>query len=99
MLGSQNYQQEVDIWSLGCTFTEILNKEMAFQGQGEFAILIDIVEKIGVDEDWNSLKDCPNYMEFENFEPKKKLFNNENIYQEIILKMLKLNPKKRISIQ
>jgi len=32
MLSSSNYGKPVDIWSLGCTFAELINKKVLFNG-------------------------------------------------------------------
>ena len=35
LLGSKNYTTSVDIWSVGCIFAEIVNRQALFAGQDE----------------------------------------------------------------
>jgi len=35
LLGSKNYTTSVDIWSVGCIFAEIVNRQALFAGQDD----------------------------------------------------------------
>ena len=46
LMNSQNYNEKVDIWSVGCIFAEILIGEPIFKGTGEVTQLLKINEII-----------------------------------------------------
>jgi cell division cycle 2-like protein len=42
--GSENYDYNIDIWSLGCIFGEMVSKKYIFYGENEFEILNNILK-------------------------------------------------------
>jgi len=42
--GSENYEYNIDIWSLGCIFGEMISKKYIFYGENEFEILNNILK-------------------------------------------------------
>ena len=61
LLGETLYGPEVDMWSLGCMFAEILNLEVLFQGQGEVDQLNRIFKLLGVPNggNWEGFEKLP----------------------------------------
>ena len=46
LLGAKEYTTAVDIWSIGCIFGEIVNKEPLFPGKGDIDQLTKVVYRI-----------------------------------------------------
>ena len=42
--GSEDYEYNIDIWSLGCIFGEMISKKYIFYGENEFEILNNILK-------------------------------------------------------
>jgi serine/threonine protein kinase len=42
-IGTDNYDNKIDIWSLGCIFVEIISKKVPFNGKNDFEILNNIL--------------------------------------------------------
>lgn len=55
LLGAEKYGTEIDMWSIGCIFGELLTKEPLLQGKNE----VDQVSKVGVN---SCLLKCPELM-------------------------------------
>ena len=47
MLSSQNYTKAVDIWSLGCTFAELLTRTVLFKAENYIKAIKMIFEILG----------------------------------------------------
>ncbi|OAF71409.1 hypothetical protein A3Q56_00810 [Intoshia linei] len=45
-----NYNEKVDIWSIGCILIELINGKKLFKGRNELDIMKDIIKKIGYPE-------------------------------------------------
>ncbi|KAI9848365.1 MAG: hypothetical protein M1838_000551 [Thelocarpon superellum] len=67
LLGAEQYGREVDLWSVGCIFGELLTKEPLLQGKNEVDQLSKarraaIFELCGIptDENWPGFKRLPN---------------------------------------
>ncbi|KAI9673398.1 MAG: hypothetical protein M1817_002860 [Caeruleum heppii] len=62
LLGAEKYGKEVDMWSIGCIFGELLTKEPLLQGKNEVDQLSKIFELCGIptEEDWPGFKRLPN---------------------------------------
>ncbi|KAL8715070.1 MAG: hypothetical protein Q9220_001027 [cf. Caloplaca sp. 1 TL-2023] len=62
LLGADKYGAEVDLWSVGCIFGELLTKEPLLQGKNEVDQLSKIFELCGIptEETWPSFKRLPN---------------------------------------
>ncbi|KAL8970483.1 MAG: hypothetical protein Q9183_001503 [Haloplaca sp. 2 TL-2023] len=62
LLGADKYGAEVDMWSVGCVFGELLLKAPLLQGKNEVDQLSKIFELCGVptEESWPSFKRLPN---------------------------------------
>jgi cell division cycle 2-like protein len=62
LLGTENYSTEIDIWSLGCIFGELLIKEPILQGKNEVDELSKIFALCGLptDKTWPAFYRLPN---------------------------------------
>ncbi|EON64846.1 CMGC/CDK protein kinase [Coniosporium apollinis CBS 100218] len=62
LLGADKYDRAIDMWSLGCIFGELLNKEPLLQGKNEVDELSKIFELCGIptEETWPGFKRLPN---------------------------------------
>merc|ERR1719491_312339 len=62
LFGESMYGPEVDMWSIGCIFGEILQKDAIMQGQGELDQIDRIFKLIGSpnDDSWPGFTSLPN---------------------------------------
>jgi len=62
LFGQSFYGPEVDVWSIGCIFGELLKKEAMMQGQGELDQIDKIFKMIGSpnEETWPDFASLPN---------------------------------------
>jgi len=62
MFGETVYGPEVDMWSVGCIFGELLKKDAILQGQGEMDQINSIFKLVGApdEENWPEFTDLPN---------------------------------------
>ncbi|KAI5852441.1 kinase-like domain-containing protein, partial [Morchella snyderi] len=62
LLGATTYGPEVDMWSIGCIFGELLLKEPLLQGKNEVDQLAKIFDLCGIptDETWPAFRKLPN---------------------------------------
>ena len=109
IFGSKNYGPEIDIWSVGCVFSELLKGIPPFKGKDEVDQMIKICEKLGTptDNNWKEARSLPNFLQF----CPKKIYPNvfSNDYKDcdyanitcmnLLSRMLKLNPKERITVE
>ncbi|XP_043706272.1 cyclin-dependent kinase F-1-like [Telopea speciosissima] len=63
LYGSTAYGQEIDLWSLGCTFAELLNLEPLFPGTSDIDQLGRIMNVLGNlnEETWKGCSRLPDY--------------------------------------
>eukprot|EP01155_Anaeramoeba_flamelloides_P049347 Anaeramoba_flamelloidesc41513_g1_i1.p1 GENE.c41513_g1_i1~~c41513_g1_i1.p1 ORF type:complete len:186 (-),score=33.52 c41513_g1_i1:395-952(-) len=61
LLGAKTYGPEIDMWSVGCVFAELLNKEPLFPGNGELDQLDKIFRLLGTANEkiWPGFNDLP----------------------------------------
>ncbi|KAI8634961.1 Pkinase-domain-containing protein [Xylariaceae sp. FL1651] len=62
LLGTRTYGPEIDTWSMGCIFGELLTREPLLQGKNEVDELTKIFELCGIptDESWPGFRRLPN---------------------------------------
>ncbi|EEQ92022.1 CMGC/CDK protein kinase [Blastomyces dermatitidis ER-3] len=62
LLGADKYGPEIDMWSIGCIFGELLTKEPLFQGKNEVEQLSKIFALTGppTTQTWPSFRSLPN---------------------------------------
>lgn len=109
LLGSQNYNTSVDIWSIGCIFVELITQEVLFPGDKEAKQIELIYEKCGT-PDLITWSEVEKYKYFQDLRPKRYIERRLKQYLiqkrdvdeytlDLIDKMLALNPKNRISAE
>jgi len=62
LLGAEDYGFEIDVWSIGCIFAELLTREPIFQGKNEVGQLSAIFNVLGTPtrESWPGFRSLPN---------------------------------------
>ena len=74
LMGSKVYSTQVDMWSVGCIFAEMITNKPLFQGASEEDQLDKIFKLVGTPdtEVWTTMKDLPLYKEdFPKYDPKE----------------------------
>ena len=110
LLGSREYGPEIDIWSIGCVFCELLTGVILFkENNSEKDQLNKIFSICGTPDEkkWPGITKMPYWKEFwqktayknslrENFKDNKFV---DDITFDLIQKLLELNPKNRITAE
>ena len=110
LLGASDYGPEIDIWSIGCVFCELLTGNILFkENSNEKDQLNKIFSICGTPDEkkwpgvtklpfWNKLSQKTNYKNClrENFKDNKLI---DEVTFDLIQKMLQLNPKERITAE
>ena len=108
LLGSKNYATSIDIWSIGCIFAEMATGKQLFMGKNNYDQLKKIFHIRGTPNERNypGLEDLPEWgsdeYQFENYpeeDIKKYVSKLDNDGIDLLLKMLQLDPDKRISAE
>jgi cell division cycle 2-like protein len=62
LLGAEEYGFEIDVWSVGCVFAELLTREPLFQGKHEVDQVYKIFDVLGKpnSESWPGFRSLPN---------------------------------------
>lgn len=62
LLGAEEYGFEIDIWSIGCVFAELITREPVFQGKNEVSQLSEIFNLLGMPstKTWPDFRTLPN---------------------------------------
>ncbi|KAJ3073134.1 hypothetical protein HDU98_002170 [Podochytrium sp. JEL0797] len=104
LLGAKEYTTAIDMWSVGCIFAELVNKEPLAPGQGEIDQLSKIFKLLGnpSEQVWPGFSNLPNAKSF-NF--KHQPFNNLKLRFpsltangiDLMQKLLTYDPKQRIT--
>ena len=107
MLSSHHYSKKIDVWSIGCTFAELLSKKFLFPGENYIAQIKLIIDVLGSpkpeDLDFITNSSAKSFvLQFKNVKPKNfedilKYDNKEAI--DLVKHMLVFNPDKRYSIE
>ena len=105
LLGQKQYALAVDVWSVGCIFSEMYKKTPLFKGDSEIDQIFKIFSLQGTPSafEWPEVYKMPEFKKsFPRF--KKKDFNKEFECmsveaRDLLEKMLYLDPSKRISVK
>jgi len=98
------YSAPVDMFSIGCIFSELITKEPLFPGDSEIDQLFRIFRCLGTPDDsvWPGVSSLPNFKRtFPQWSPRSlsELFSAEvsPLAIDLLSKMLVYDPSKRIS--
>ncbi|KAJ3679340.1 hypothetical protein LUZ60_017351 [Juncus effusus] len=104
LLGSTKYGPQVDMWSVGCIFAELLHGKPILPGKNEKEQIEKINELCGTadESNWPGVTQMPWYNNFKPPRPLKRRLREvfkhfDHFALELLEKMLTLNPKDRIS--
>ncbi|KAF8085836.1 hypothetical protein N665_0645s0014 [Sinapis alba] len=106
LLNSSVYTSAIDIWSVGCIFLELLTREPVFPGKDHAHQLRLILELLGSpsEEEFGSLSEnAKMYLRQLPFHDRQSFFvkfpNVPYPALDLIMKMLKFDPRQRISVE
>ncbi|KAI9106265.1 kinase-like domain-containing protein [Phlyctochytrium arcticum] len=106
LLGAKEYTTAIDMWSIGCIFGELVNKEPLLQGRGEIDQLKKIFQLLGTPNEriWPSMKSLPGCKTFSFVnQPYNNLRSRFSYLTEngldLMSKLLTYDPEKRISAE
>lgn len=115
LFGESIYGPEIDMWSIGCIFGELIQKEALLQGQGEIDQITKIFKLLGSpnDETWPGFSNLQNSKTFSWQSQKSTLATQLPVNSfasseksfldsngfDLLQKLLCLDPKRRISAQ
>ena len=107
MLSSHHYSKKIDVWSVGCTFAELLTKRFLFPGENYIAQIKLIIETLGSpsEEDQAFIPEgaAKNFVKQLQGFPKKPIGSIVNygypLALDLLQKMIEFNPDKRISVE
>lgn len=109
LLGAKTYNEKVDIWSVGCTFAELLGQKHLFEAKDHMKQIDKIITLLGTpsedDKWWVTLPEAKSYLN------KKELlhlqpipletvitYNKNPLALDLLKQMLIFDPNKRITI-
>ncbi|GMF33002.1 unnamed protein product [Phytophthora lilii] len=100
--GDENYGFEVDVWSVGCIFAEMLLRRPLADGSSDIDQLSKIFAALGspTENGWDEASQLPFYFRFKDTNPTPlaeqfPMLSPAGV--DLLTQMLQLDPKKRIS--
>lgn len=109
LLGSREYDEAVDIWALGCVFSELLKGGVPFHAAREYDQLQSIFERCGTpnEETWPGVSKLPLYSQAKQLKQytwdlRKYYIDNPKVDIlgfDLLKKMFELDPSKRIKVK
>lgn len=103
LLGQKEYSLGVDIWAIGCIFSELHERKPLFVGDSEIDQIFKIFQFHGTptEKTWPGVTQIPDFKQsFPKFKPTdcKQHFKNINAEAlDLLLKFIQLDPTRRIS--
>ncbi|KAJ3412658.1 hypothetical protein HDV05_000408 [Chytridiales sp. JEL 0842] len=104
LLGAKEYTTAIDMWSIGCIFAELVNKEPLFPGRGEIDQLTKIFKLLGTPSEkiWPGFSDLPNSksvsfanIPFQSLRSRFPYLTENGI--DLLSRLLTYDPKRRIT--
>merc|ERR1712060_950187 len=107
LMGSRKYSTPVDIWSVGCIFSEMVNARPLFPGTSDHDQLMKIFKILGTpnEQTWSSMIDLPEYKSDFPFYERQPFSTLHPEFEEkiatngidLLTSMLKYEPSQRIT--
>eukprot|EP01126_Amoeba_proteus_P040608 TRINITY_DN4338_c0_g1_i1.p1 TRINITY_DN4338_c0_g1~~TRINITY_DN4338_c0_g1_i1.p1 ORF type:complete len:372 (-),score=31.02 TRINITY_DN4338_c0_g1_i1:809-1924(-) len=104
LLGPVEYSTEVDIWSVGCIFAELVMGFVLFNGNNEVEQIDKVFQILGTpdEETWPGYSSLPGYKKFRKYSPGKlrTLFEKTGLSSHgfnLLKRLLTLDPAQRIT--
>ena len=103
LLGQKQYSLPVDMWSVGCIFSELIEKKPLFMGDSEIDQIFKIFTLHGTptNSSWPGVTGLPDFKasfpKFKGTDPKKYFQNFDEVGLDLLMQMIALDPAKRIS--
>ncbi|KAF1335979.1 Cmgc/cdk protein kinase, partial [Globisporangium splendens] len=103
--GEEQYGFEIDVWSVGCIFAELLLRKPFFDGAlSDIDQLSRIFQALGspAENGWHDAAKLPFYLNFKDTHPKplsEQFPSLSSVGVDLMSQMLQLDPRKRISVQ
>ena len=105
LLGQKQYSLGVDIWAVGCIFAELIEKRPLFNGDSEIDQIFKIFQFHGTPtpSEWANIHKLPDFKptfpKFKGVNPENYFKNFDKVGLDLCLKMLALDPARRISMK
>jgi cyclin-dependent kinase len=105
LMGSRKYSTQVDVWSVGCIFAEMVNGRPLFPGSSESDQLVKIFKALGTPtpKSWPQMVDLPeykaNFPQYPAQSFKKIVRKLDPIGLDLLTRMLQYDPNKRLSAE
>ncbi|CAG4933610.1 unnamed protein product [Colias eurytheme] len=103
LLGGQRYSCPIDMWSIGCIFSEMSSKKPLFQGDSEIDQLFRIFRMLRTptEEIWPGVSSLPDYKptfpNWTTFNLHNHVQNLDEVGMDLLQKMLVYDPCRRIT--
>ena len=103
LLGQKEYSLGVDIWAIGCIFSELLERKPLFVGDSEIDQIFKIFQFHGTptEKTWPGITQIPDFKptfpRFKSTDFKSHFKNMSPEALDLLLKFIQLDPTKRIS--
>jgi cyclin-dependent kinase 2 len=103
LLGQKEYSLGVDIWAIGCIFAELHERKPLFMGDSEIDQIFKIFQFHGTptEKSWPGVHQIPEFKpsfpRFKAANPSEVLKNMKPDALELLLKLIALDPAKRIT--
>ena len=105
LLGQKQYSLGVDIWAVGCIFTELIEKRPLFNGDSEIDQIFKIFQFHGTPtpNDWANVQKLPDFKptfpKFKGVNPETYFKNFDKVGLDLAMRLLALDPARRISMK
>lgn len=103
LLGQKEYALGVDMWAIGCIFAELIHQSPLFMGDSEIDQIFKIFKFHGTpgEKEWPGVTTLPDFKpsfpRFKKSDPKTALPNFPPLALDLLMKLIALDPAKRIN--
>jgi cyclin-dependent kinase 2 len=103
LLGQKEYALGVDMWAIGCIFSEFVETKPLFQGDSEIDQIFKIFQFHGTptNQTWPGVTNLPDFKttfpKFRAVSPEVQLSNFDPVALDLLLKLIAIDPARRIN--